>query len=424
MGPPARETSIENVEFSPEQRERLSLGPDDSVRVLSSGPHTILLERAGGPGNALPWDRDLVVTADVRAFALADVLHLLHSSAKTGFLFFEDGSHAKSVYLNHGEVVFAESNQSFDRLGECLLRAGAITPEQFREARRAYTPSSRYGKILVERGYLTPRELWNGVKVQVEEIVRSLFSYGAGSVHFWEGEVHPDNVVRLSLPTRRLIAEGLRRRDELLKFLAWLEDPQVRLSSGAAVSEGLGETERAMVAAAREDLPFAEVCREAGVDPLTGARTVQLLKLIGSITVVKVPREDDLLADSPEPRPGDEEQITECVRRHLKLMAELAAPIVAVEGGGGLQGRLASVLEESSRRYPELMADIEVGVGGSIDPEVVIDRALRFPGEREREVRLALGELLSYLEFDLLNHPKIENPEEFLEVVEDLRAAL
>jgi hypothetical protein len=424
MGPPAREASIENVEFSPEQRERLSLGPDDSVRVLSSGPHTILLERAGGARNALPWDRDLVVTADVRAFALADILHLLHSSAKTGFLFFEDGSHAKSVYLHRGEVVFAESNQSFDRLGECLLRAGVITPEQFRDARRAYTPSSRYGKILVERGYLTPRELWNGVKVQVEEIVRSLFSYGAGSVHFWEGQVHPDNVVRLSLPTRRLIAEGLRRRDELLKFLAWLEDPQVRLSSGVAESEALGETERAVVAAAREESSFAEVCCEAGVDPLTGARTVQLLKLIGSISVVKVPREDDLLSDIPEPRPGDEEQISECVRRHLKLMAELAAPIVAVEGGGGLQGRMASVLDESARRYPELMADVEVGVGGCIDPEVLIERALRFPGEREREVRLALGELLSYLEFDLLNHPKLENPEEFLEAVEDLRAAL
>ena len=60
--------------------------------------------------------------------------------------------------------------------------------------------------------------------MQVEEIVRSLFSYDAGTVLFWEGEVRPDNVVRLSLPTQRLIAEGLRRRDELLKLLAWLEE--------------------------------------------------------------------------------------------------------------------------------------------------------------------------------------------------------
>jgi len=424
MAPPSRNASMETLEFSAEQRERLCLGPEDSVRVLSSGSHTILLERAGGGGNALPWDRDLVITADVRAFALADILHLLHSSAKTGFLFFEDGSHAKSVYLHRGEVVFAESNQSFDRLGECLLRVGVITPEQFREARRAYTPSSRYGKILVERGYLTPRDLWNGVKVQVEEIVRSLFSYGAGTVHFWEGEVHPDNVVRLSLPTRRLIAEGLRRRDELLKFLTWLEDPQVRIESREASQDGLGETERAIVAAAAEARPFDAVCRDAGVDPLTGARTVQLLKLIGAVTAEKVAREDDLLVDRPEPRPGDEAQIGECVRRHVKLMSELAAPIVAVEGPDGLRERLTSVLSDAARRYPELMADLEVGPGGGLDPEILVERALRFPGEREREVRLALGELLSYLEFDLLNHPRISEPEQFLEAVNDLRASL
>ena len=54
----------------------------------------------------------------------------------------------------------------------------------------------------------------------------------------------------------------------------------------------------------------------------------------------------------------------------------------------------------------------------------MIDRALRFPGEREREVRLALGELVSYLEFELMNHPSIDDPSPFLESVEALRANL
>ena len=79
---------------------------------------------------------------------------------------------------------------------------------------------------------------------------------------------------------------------------------------------------------------------------------------------------------------------------------------------------------EECPSFPRRLARWPRGRSGYHDPEVVIDRALRFPGEREREVRLALGELLSYLAIDLLNHPKIENPEEFLEVVEDLRAAL
>jgi hypothetical protein len=209
--------------LTPEQREWLGLAANDSIRLLTAGRRTIVLERFDGDSAALPWDRDLVLIADVRAFPIADVLHLIHASGQSGFLFFENDSHEKAVYLHRGEVVFASSNQVVDRLGESLLRNGVITLEQHREAKRAYSPPDHFGKILVERGFLTPREVWNGVKAQVEEIVRSLFSYGAGTGLFWEGEVRPDNVVRLSLPTKRLIAEGLRRRDELLKLLAWLE---------------------------------------------------------------------------------------------------------------------------------------------------------------------------------------------------------
>ena len=75
-------------------------------------------------------------------------------------------------------------------------------------------------------------------------------------------------------------------------------------------------------------------------------------------------------------------------------------------------------------RYPELLDRLPIGFGGAIDPERLCERALRFPGEREREVRLALGELVSYLEFELLNHPQISDPEEFIEGLEPLRANL
>ncbi|MCI0546665.1 MAG: hypothetical protein L0027_05225, partial [Candidatus Rokubacteria bacterium] len=67
---------------------------------------------------------------------------------------------------------------------------------------------------------------------------------------------------------------------------------------------------------------------------------------------------------------------------------------------------------------------LELGRGGVLDPEAVAERALRFPGDRESEVRLALGELVAYLEFELVNHPRIPDPDQFLEVLEPLRARL
>ncbi|MBW2542226.1 MAG: DUF4388 domain-containing protein [Deltaproteobacteria bacterium] len=414
---------MDKLVFPSDQSARLGLKDGESVRLLASGSKTILLERVDAEASdALPWDRDLVLTASVTSFSLADILHLVHASSKSGFLFFENGDHVKSVYLHRGEVIFATSNQKFDRLGECLVRSGAITPEQFAEAIKAYTPSSQFGRILVEREFLTSRELWGGVKLQVEEIVRSLFSYGSGSVLFWEGEVRPDNVVRLSLPTRRLIAQGLKRRDELLRFLAVLETPRVRITSAKEMPQRLGESERAMLDAIAGGGSFREQCHRAGVEPLCGARTVQQLRMIGAVTVT---REEDsngpLEADAA---PSDDEAVRECVRLHAKLLAEFAAPIVAVEGEAGIRERLQRITEDAAQRYPELLSDLTVGPGGVLDPDVLIARALAYPGEREREVRLALGELVSYLEFELINHPGIDRPDEFLEDLEGLRSRL
>ena len=274
----------------------------------------------------------------------------------------------------------------------------------------------------MERGFITPRELWDGVKLQVEEIVRSLFSYSAGVVHFWEGEIRPDNVVRLSLPTRRLIAEGLRRRDQLIRFLAWLESPLVRLEQVPDRGSELTGVDRAIFQALEEEGSFLDVCRRVAIEPLAGARTLQHLRLQGSVRTLEL-AESEALAEV-DTRVGDDDAVRECVHAHVKLMAELAAPVVAVEGGEALRGRMERVAQDARRRYPELLAGLEFGANAVVDPEPLIERALRIAGERERELRLALGELISYLEFELLNHPQVPDPEEFLEAIEPLRANL
>ena len=413
-----------DLDLSDEQRQQLGLAGDESVRVLRAGSSTIVFERTRSDSSvAIPWDRDLVLTAEVRAFPLADVLNVIHGSGKSGFLYFRRDDHEKSVYLHRGEVVFATSNQVVDRLGESLLRGGLITLEQLRQAEKGYQPPQRFGRVLVQRGILTPRALWNGVKAQVEDIVRSLFSYTGGTVHFWEGEVPPDNVVRLSLPTRRLIAEGLQRRDELFRLLAMVEDPRVRLRSLHAETNALAANERAFLEALASASDFHSVCRRVGLDPLSGARTLHLLSLIGA---VRIGRDDSPATrlETADLRQPEDDAVRACVMDHVKLLAELACPIVALDGGGVVAQRLNGLIEDSAGRHPELLTSLRVGPTGMLDPEEVIRLALRLPGDRMHAVASALGELLSYLEFELRNHPRIPEPEIFLEAVEDLRARL
>ena len=404
--------------LSPESQDYLGLS-SPNVWVVAQAGRMTLLESGDGIGPVMPRDRDLVLSCDVRAFPLADLLSLVHRAGKSGYLLFEFESAEKAVYLSRGEVVFAESNLRADRLGDCLLRAGLIDQDQLELAESQYRPDTRFGKVVVEQGILTPRDLWSGVKSQVEEIVRSLFSYTAGWIHFWEGEIEPDNVVRLSLPTNRLIGEGLERRDELLLFLATLEDSRTRVRPGQETRPPVSENERAVMGALDGEGLFQGLCYRSGLDPRTAARTLHFLQQAGRIEI-----EQDKSDAGPEFSTADDDVVREAVALHGKLILELCAPLVALDGAEAVAGRLNRIREESAAGGRSLLDAVEFNDFAALDPIELEYRALRLPGDRVREIDDALGEIVAYLEFELKNHPQIDDSSPFLEAVDPLRAML
>lgn len=403
-------------------REALGVEPGLHLRVAERGPGGLWLE-SGSARLPAGVRRRAALRAEVDVLPLSEILGALHAAGRSGWLLFRYRDHAKSVFLHRGEVVFASSNQRVDRLGECLLRAGILSLEQLREAERCFAPPQRFGRVLVERGFLTPRELWNGVRYQVEEIVRSLFAYPAGTVVFHDGSAQPDNVVRLALETRRLVAEGVQRREELRKFLEVLEDPRVRLAPVAGFRGSLAGAERALVDALGEGRAFAEVRAALDLDRESAARSVQLLRLVGAIRIVRSAREDvvdlhDLAA------PEDEAPLRERAEALAKLVAALVGALdAAEEGRGRIAERLERVFDDAVGRFPGLLTGVRLGRGGVLDPEVLAARAAKLPGDREGQLAEALGELVAYLEFEVRNHPRIEDPAGLLEGLAPLRRA-
>jgi hypothetical protein len=66
--------------LSDDLRGQLGLEARESLRILDSSGSTLILERKSDSPVAIPWDRDLVLTAEVRAFPLADFLHVCHGA--------------------------------------------------------------------------------------------------------------------------------------------------------------------------------------------------------------------------------------------------------------------------------------------------------------------------------------------------------
>jgi hypothetical protein len=413
------ETWIESL--APRERERLGLHPGERLRLLEASPNALVLERVGAAGSH-PARGMPSLRAELRALPLASLLNALHEAERSGLLQYVHREHVKWIYLYRGEVVFAASNQRVDRLGECLLRAGVITLEQLREAEQRHAPPDRFGKALVERGFLTPRELWNGVKYQVEEIVRSLFSMPGGTVWFWEGELQPDNVVRLSLETRRLVAEGIQRSHELAKFLSVLEDPCVRLARTAGFDARLAGSERAIAEAIGSERSFAEVCEALRLDRESAARSVQLLRLVGAVKLLRLSRPD--AARTAELELGDEQELRTRASSLVKLVCELHGRVSEADGDASADERLARVLEDATARFPALLTGVRLAPGGTLDPELLAARASKLPGDREEALTCAIGELVAYLEFEIKNHPRIADPDALLRELGPLRRML
>ncbi len=389
------------------------VAPDERLQLTEASPSTLVLARLGAsppPAQGAP-----VLSANLSVLPLAGLLQAILEARRSGLLLYRHRRHEKVIYFQLGEVIFASSNQVVDRLGECLLRSGAISAEELQQAERAFAPGDRFGRTLVELGFLTPRELWNGVRNQVEEIVRSLFVVPEGRVWFFEGEFQPDNVVRLSLETSRLISEGQQRCAELRKFLVVLEDPRVQLARTLDNRATLAGSERAIFEAIAAGRPFPELCRELGLDRESAARSVQLLRLVGAVKLMRLPD------------PGTREPVDAALAAQagalVKLIAELRGAIAAAEGSAAIDERLGRVLHDGTARFPALLTGVELGHGGTLDADLLADRALRIPGLGRESLAAALGELVTYLEFEVVNHPKLSDPSRFLASLEPLRRA-
>ena len=93
-----------------------------------------------------------------------------------------------------------------------LVKAGKISDKELADAVALITSKGkRLGAILVELGYLSPKDLFWGVKYQVKEIILSLFGLEYGTYEFCEGCIPEDEVITLNMKMQDLINEGMSR---------------------------------------------------------------------------------------------------------------------------------------------------------------------------------------------------------------------
>lgn len=129
----------------------------------------------------------------------------------------------KQVYIKEGNVIHATSTDRDDSLGSFLRSSGMLSPEAYLETMREREQTNkRYGVLLIEKGVLSPAEIHRAIRKQTESIVFSLFSWDEGRVRFSIGDFRESDTVRIQLPMRQVILQGIKRAPNAKAMVARL----------------------------------------------------------------------------------------------------------------------------------------------------------------------------------------------------------
>jgi tetratricopeptide (TPR) repeat protein len=158
----------------------------------------------------------MAIKGSLKEAGLADVCQLLSIGLKTGCLSVTDRSRFGQIYFDRGRITFASIINRRDRLGDLLVREGAVSHEQLAGAvdEQARGADRRLGEILLERGDIDAETLNACIRKQIEEAVYYLFTWRRGDFYFEPGRAPESGEILISVNPETLLLEGARRIDE------------------------------------------------------------------------------------------------------------------------------------------------------------------------------------------------------------------
>lgn len=140
---------------------------------------------------------------------MPELLFAVCAMGKTGRLVLHAGDVEKKVFLSDGQVVFAASSSPDDRLGAYMLQRNDLALDDLRRLSPQVRPGVRLGTLLVQHGLVPSSGLARAVSGHIKAIVLSLFGWTHVAYAFLEEPPSSEETIRLTIPTERLIVDGI-----------------------------------------------------------------------------------------------------------------------------------------------------------------------------------------------------------------------
>jgi hypothetical protein len=366
-----------------------------------------------------------ILQGDLSKIQLPDVLSFVSMIRESGKLVVRRGELERGVHWKDGEIVFASSSSPEHSLGQFLLRNGKITLEQYEESKRRVTPQVRHGKLLVQMGAISPKDLWWGVKNQVLEIIYSIIGWKEGEFAFYDKaeELAQERIV-LQINTSSVIMEGIRRLDESARIREKIPDLNVVFTRVAGTQPDF------------DDLEMSD--SEVGIyNNIDGRRNVRELTGQSELTEFEVTRILFQLLTARLIEPVTEEKGFRPVFLDVEDSPELLKVISAYND---MFGRLFEALEKTvgedhareifmtilqNAETDDLWAGVFFDQYGRFDENMLIANISELPFERRKAVLdEGLNTLLSVQLFEVSQHLDAAGKVDVFRFISDQKASL
>jgi hypothetical protein len=369
--------------------------------------------------------KNRILEGDLSRIQLPDVLSFVSMIRGTGKLLLQQDRMERSIYWKDGEIVFASSNSPEHSLGIFLLRNGKITKEQYEDSKRRVTATTRHGKLLVQMGAISPKDLWWGVKNQALEIIYSLFGWKEGSFVFGDtaDELVNERIV-LSINTATVIMEGIRRLDgtAMIREKVTSLDMVFMKVPGAAADFGsldMSEHEVALY----ETLDGKRSIRAlVGGSEMTEFEVTRILFQLLSARLIEV------VADTRSFRPvfldvEDSPELLKVISTYNDMFGRLYDALLNAVGEDSARDIVTTAMQNAES--DELWSGVFFDQFGRFDENMLIANISELPFERRKAVLdEGLNTLLSVQLFEVSQHLDSAGKVDVFRFISDQKASL
>ena len=337
------------------------------------------------------------------SISLVDFIGFLANGYETGVLTVASGHIERSLYFYKGDVVWAASTVLDDRFGQFLLQRGRISQEQLSTVTNQ-TGNTRIGRLCVDRGYLSPHELWSLVQDQLRQIFDRMLIMERGMWSFARvsSEVLAESQIHFS--TQGLLVDTLRRLDELKVYRQRLPNGDVLLErvleeSTADLVKKLDKDQRSEAEALLQHVsgPIAikELMRVLHTGEFEVTRAAYHLIRANLVRVV----EGSGAPENKEPAVNSD-AAREIMGTYSMAIREMFDELGRVGKVGQLRNACRGFLQDEagSGAYARLLQNVKLQPDGTLEEKPLLEAA-EAAGVSARGLSDALSELLFFVLF-------------------------